>query len=441
MTKSPPESNSWEELAPWEKAREWRNAYPELADVIIEMGRQRAKQVLQHDQEMAEHERRLEAEAAQKRNSEKPTRRIWVQQVAVDAERLTTRLNVACARGLDLPRMAVAEGVRGHLIKARAAAFRHDPLPGRWANWWRGTLVETAYRHMHAAQVQMVDLYDEDELRAEIPVAVARAHAALHREDPRLWTVAELQGTPSRRLRPQLRELNAASFAALDANHGQLRHFRNVLLMAAVLVSVLITVTLVLVSLFPNVMPLCFPREVVTSSGPPVLTAQVNFNCPTGTNTLRPQHGDVLVVGLLGLLGGALASSFSIRHLKGSTAPYDVPTALAMLKVPLGAFTAILALVAIRGDFVPGLSNLDSQEQILAYALVFGYAQQLLTRLLDQQAQTLLGALPSKDAAKQTPDQPPVSQPHHSQQLLDGVPSGRVRRRRRRRRPEGSRVP
>jgi hypothetical protein len=196
-----------------------------------------------------------------------------------------------------------------------------------------------------------------------------------------------------------------------------------------------------LVSLFPNVMPLCFPREVVTSSGPPVLTAQVNFNCPTGTNTLRPQHGDVLVVGLLGLLGGALASSFSIRHLKGSTAPYDVPTALAMLKVPLGAFTAILALVAIRGDFVPGLSNLDSQEQILAYALVFGYAQQLLTRLLDQQAQTLLGALPSKDAAKQTPDQPPVSQPHHSQQLLDGVPSGRVRRRRRRRRPEGSRVP
>ena len=69
-----------------------------------------------------------------------------------------------------------------------------------------------------------------------------------------------------------------------------------------------------------------------------------------------------------------------------------------MLKGPLGAFTAIVGLVAIQGDFVPGLSVLDSQEQILAYALVLGYAQQVFTRLLDQRAQTLLSGLPSRDA-------------------------------------------
>jgi hypothetical protein len=54
--------------------------------------------------------------------------------------------------------------------------------------------------------------------------------------------------------------------------------------------------------------------------------------------------------------------------------------------------------VFIRGDFVPGLSDLDSQEQILAYALVFGYAQQLLTKMIDQRAQHVLDSVPSKDA-------------------------------------------
>ena len=79
-----------------------------------------------------------------------------------------------------------------------------------------------------------------------------------------------------------------------------------------------------------------------------------------------------------------------------------------MLKLPLGAFTATLALVAIRADFVPGLSTLDSQEQILAYALVFGLAQQLFTQFLDKQAQTLLEHLPSKDAAEEPPRPPPT---------------------------------
>ncbi len=74
----------------------------------------------------------------------------------------------------------------------------------------------------------------------------------------------------------------------------------------------------------------------------------------------------------------------SIRNLRGTSTPYDVPVALALLKVPLGAFTAILGLVAIQGDFVPGLSALDSQQQILAYALVLGYAQQVFTYSLDR---------------------------------------------------------
>jgi hypothetical protein len=109
---------------------------------------------------------------------------------------------------------------------------------------------------------------------------------------------------------------------------------------------------------------------------------------------------------MLGALGGALTAALSIRNLKGTSTPYDVPVALAILKVPLGAFTAILALVAIQGKFVPGLSVLDSQGQILAYALIFGFAQQALSRLLDRQAQTLLEGLPGGTATEPRPPGP-----------------------------------
>ena len=69
--------------------------------------------------------------------------------------------------------------------------------------------------------------------------------------------------------------------------------------------------------------------------------------------------------------------------------------ALAALKLPTGAITAFLGLLLMRGQFVPGLSALDSPAQILAWALVFGYAQQLFTRLVDQQGQTMLNNVPT----------------------------------------------
>ena len=100
--------------------------------------------------------------------------------------------------------------------------------------------------------------------------------------------------------------------------------------------------------------------------------------------------------------------------MRGTSTPYDVPASLAFLKVPTGALTAIAALIAIRGDFVPGLSSLDSQEQILAYALVFGYAQQLLTGLVDRQGQSILASVPSKDSAGSRP----------STALPGGLPAG-----------------
>jgi hypothetical protein len=192
------------------------------------------------------------------------------------------------------------------------------------------------------------------------------------------------------------------SYEVLDSAHAQLRSFRNILLLSAAVITALVVITIVFVHRDPTVMPFCFPNEIVIDSEP-VVTEAVGQNCPTASATTGPSGDDIMMVALLGALGGALAASASIRNLKGTSTAYDVPVALAFLKLPLGAFTAILGLVAIRGDFVPGLSVLDSQEQILAYALIFGFAQQILTRLLDQRAQTLVEELPGGTAVKQPP--------------------------------------
>ena len=264
---------------------------------------------------------------------------------------------------------------------------------------------------MHTARAQMVDLLNEDEVRAEIPMALARAQSTLRRDDPRLIDAEQMQADASRpgsvnRLRPRLRRLIGDSYEQLDLDHAQLRSFRNVLLLAALSVFILVVAVVVIVSQYPTWIPLCFPKEVATATN---VTTQGGLNCPTGSGISSPRHADIGIVAILGALGGALAATLSIRNLKGTTTPYDVPVALAMLKFPLGAFTAILALVAIQGNFVPGLSVLDSQGQILAYALVFGFAQQAFTRLLDQKAQTLLEGLPGGTATE--PPRRPAAAP------------------------------
>ena len=332
---------------------------------------------------------------------DKPRRRIWVQHVAVEADRLQLQVDAARQGVLEPREEVIADGVEALLESARRAAYRVDPVPRRWTNWWRGTLVEAAYLNLHSARAQIVDLYDDNELRAEIPPAVARAQQTLHRDDPRRTIAVQLLQTEPMQpdlARPMLRRLIGDSYEKSDLEHAQLRSFRNIVLLAALAMLALVVATVVVIVNEPSWMPLCF----IADGGGQV--------CATSTGR-GPRPSDIVMVSLLGALGGMLSSAVSIRNLKGTSTPYDVPVALAMLKVPLGAFTAFLALVAIRGGFVPGLTSLDSQEQILAYALVFGFAQQALSRLLDRRAQTLMEGLPGGTAVEPTPATPPATPP------------------------------
>ena len=79
---------------------------------------------------------------------------------------------------------------------------------------------------------------------------------------------------------------------------------------------------------------------------------------------------------------------------------------LAALNYRLVLSRRFLGLLLMRGQFVPGLSALDTSAQILAWALVFGYAQQLFTRLVDQQGQTVLENVRGANKPPPTPSPP-----------------------------------
>jgi hypothetical protein len=150
---------------------------------------------------------------------------------------------------------------------------------------------------------------------------------------------------------------------------------------------------------------------------------------PSSAGRRLPAPGDVTLTALFGLLGGALSGAFTIRNLQGSSTPYTVPVALSLLKLPAGALTAIVGILLVRGEFIPGLSQLDNQPQILAYAFIFGIAQLAVTRYVDDRAQEVLSRMPSKapaDRARGATDA--------DQELQEGTLTAAARRAQRRRR-------
>jgi hypothetical protein len=154
----------------------------------------------------------------------------------------------------------------------------------------------------------------------------------------------------------------------------------------------------------PTTIPLCFTPEtdgMVTVVCPrqetPVGEVSPGRDLdPEIAKTASPD--DVALVELLGLLGAALTGAAALRNLASNSTPYAVPVTLALFKLPTGAVTAVIGLVLMRADFVPGLSALDTSAQILGWAVVFGIAQQLVTQFADSQASGLLENIKGRGA-------------------------------------------
>jgi hypothetical protein len=325
-------------------------------------------------------------------------RRVWAQDVLVRADRLRATLNAIKADHADLEpgKCAIAAEAEKRLSDASKAARRESLKPRPVLNWWRGTLVEAAYQNLHAAEILMASLYDAHRVEAEIPEAIARVEVTLHRDDPRRIDALGLKGKDGGDplVRERFVKAVQVGFEAADAEHARLRSFRNAVVGSAVVLAIMLSLFIWWAGRHPGYVPVCFTP---TPDGKDI--------CATGGNTATQY--DLLLVAALGALGGLLSAIVSIRNLYGTSLAYDVPTALAALKLPVGALSAAGGLLLIKAGFLPGLSNLDTQGQILAYAFLFGVAQQLLVGAVDRHAQQLLSAAPSKAATTAHPEERP----------------------------------
>lgn len=156
----------------------------------------------------------------------------------------------------------------------------------------------------------------------------------------------------------------------------------------------------------PTAVPLCFyPEEQQRVVCPFNSVKDTMDRGPSASVDIDPYitaattRGDILLVEGIGVVAAAVGVALTIRKLRGTSTPFNVPPALAVIKLPLGALTAVMGLLLMAAGFVPGLSALDTSAQILGWAAVFGYAQHLLTRVLDQRANSLLEVVGGRGAA------------------------------------------
>lgn len=328
---------------------------------------------------------------------------------------------------------ALSTAIKSHLEAVRDAADGKRPELGKRIRLPRnGPLLERAMSNLDAAEAQLLNLAPAGYVAGQMPSLLRHVQRHLRSSDPGRQEFERLakslanpdRGSPSEVVERErdkiVATVRAASSEALREN-VRLRSFRNIVVSTTVLLS-LLAVALGIIGLrSPTLLPLCFAPQDAN---------QITVVCPTNqSDPITPQRAglpvsqhardidavvadtvkpmDVIVIELVGLLAAAIAAAATISHVRGSSERYGIPVALAALKLPTGALTAVLGLLLMRGQFVPGLNALDNPGQIVAWGLVFGYGQQLFTRLIDQQGQTVLNSVRSADTA--SPDRKPTA--------------------------------
>lgn len=360
------------------------------------------------------------------------TTAVWREQVLVDitgAQLLADRLRApGFHNGPPVPEV-VLDGIDESLAAARDAAMggmsrRHELISA-----WRGAAVERAWGQLDAAEEELLRIGPGHYVRGQLPRLLARARQSLESDDPRriaLETIATrlAEQPPEKRngdIEPADREALGTVLHATNCEarrkQTRVRSFRNVLVVTSIVLWLAVAGLAGLGAFRPALIPLCFnptghvvcptqesPAPVPAAGGAPGQPAVPDAVVEADVDKIVSEtvNGwDIFLVEIVGLLAAAVASAAALRTIRGTSTPYSVPVALAVLKLPTGALTAVLGLMLMRGQFVPGLSALDFPAQILAWAVVFGYAQQLFTRLVDQRAQTVLeGAVPAPATAQ-----------------------------------------
>lgn len=304
-----------------------------------------------------------------------------------------------------------------HIAKARSLARADDDR-----SWWRkffsptdSTVVDATLGNLDSAEASLLRMAPSEYLVGFMPSVQAQINRYLPKSDPRRDSIDDVvhESKRTHTIKEPARDLVVQAYHA--AGSQRRRELLRVASFFGVLVGTTIVLTVVALAvgifgaLWPHALPLCFVPESggdykvvcpineshVTEAGAPLAAPKGDLD--EGLAATRTA-ADIAVVEFAGLIAAALAAATVLRGLRGTSTPYRVPLALALLKLPAGALTAVVGLLLMRGGFVPGLSALDTSAQIIAWAVLFGYAQQLLTQLVDRQANGVLSNVAGRGA-------------------------------------------
>ncbi len=270
---------------------------------------------------------------------------------------------------------------------------RRQSLRSRLKRFYSGSDIEQAWRAIHRAQAALYVIYPRVELvpqaeHVEAVIAELPEQTALLKSVTAL--ISQLAARPgsaaSNPTAPSstptapgtmLRGVYERAMDVSDCLQLEARALRNTLMTASAAIF-LVLVAVGFAHLFdPGIIHLC---------------ASVNGHeaCPIG----KSQHPfDVFAVELAGMLGGLLSIVIPLATGERIKTPYRVFNQQLVLKTLAGAATAVGGVLLLVSGMIDTI-KVETTTAILAYAVIFGFAQQIVTGAIDRRADSL---------AKQTP--------------------------------------
>lgn len=261
------------------------------------------------------------------------------------------------------------------------------------------TDIVTALSNIAEAEVELTRVSSGDDLRSRFPQVLTQAREHLPADHPqrtlleREWSRFERW----RRLFPWkagsvVAETLHAANKVEETERARVRSFTQILIWSITIMTVIAILFGLWASADSDVADLfCFPGQEV----PP---ARV---CPLGGN--RADGSDVFLIEFMGMFAAALAGAVSLKTMRGNSSPYQVSVLLLLLRLPVGAMTAVLGILLVSGAFLPGLTSLDASPQVVAWAAAFGILQEPVTRTVDRTGRAFLDDLTPAEGKKSAP--------------------------------------
>jgi hypothetical protein len=272
--------------------------------------------------------------------------------------------------------------------RLRRGRGRWSWVPRPWTGlkrFYSGSDIEQSWRAIHRAQAALYVIYPPEELvpqaeHVEAVVAELHEHAGLLKSVTSLISqIANGSSASSSPTKPgvMLRGIYERATDVSDLLQVEARALRNALMTASAAIFLVLVAVGVAHLLDPDIISLC-------------VSVGRQRACPI---TGSPRPFDVLTVEFAGMLGGLLSIVIPLATGERIKTPYRVFNQQLVVKTLAGAATAVGGVLVLSGGAIETI-KLESTSAILGYAVIFGFAQQIVTGAIDRRANSL---------AKQTP--------------------------------------